>query len=91
MSRVLKVIIVLLTLLDIAVGLMLAIPFYLVIGQPVPSTRETISSVVGRYATNGYKWALIAEWFIDGLFFTLTGKTGHCRYYYLEVLEDQTN
>lgn len=44
-----------------------------------PNPDETISSRVGRNAEEGKRWALAAEWLIDGLFLILTGQRGHCR------------
>lgn len=44
-----------------------------------PRADETISSRVGRNAIAGKRWALAAEWLIDGLFWLAAGKGGHCR------------
>lgn len=44
-----------------------------------PNPDETISSIVGRNAIAGRRWALIAEAMIDAIFARLTGETGHCR------------
>ena len=51
---------------------------YLVFGGKCPSADETISSVVGRKAEKGRKWAIVAEKIIDGLF-SLLGQKNHCR------------
>lgn len=66
--------------IDQGVGLLLAIPFYLAIGKPRPNADQTISSIVGLYAIEGYRWALVSEWIIDRLFWVFEGfKLGHCR------------
>jgi hypothetical protein len=78
--RLLKSLLELLVWIDQGVGLLLCIPFYLILGHPKPNADETISSVVGRYATLEYRWALAAEWIIDRLFFIPQGcRLGHCR------------
>ena len=43
-----------------------------------PNADETISSWVGRNALAGARWALIAQWAINGLFARL-GSPNHCR------------
>lgn len=53
-------------------------PKFLLWGGPCPSADETISSKVGRQAMNGKRWAIVAEFVIDG-FFRLLGERGHCR------------
>jgi hypothetical protein len=78
--RLLKSLLEILVWFDQGIGLVIAIPFYLFLGHPKPNADDTISSVVGFYAENGYKWALVAEWFIDRLFYIPNGfKLGHCR------------
>ena len=57
----------------------LAGPKFLIVGGPVPSPRETISSKVGREAIKGHRWALIVEPLIDDLFELLGSTPGHCR------------
>lgn len=57
----------------------LAGPYYLVVGGEEPSARETISSKVGREANNGWLWARIAECGIDLLFRLLGSRPGHCQ------------
>ncbi|AYJ88137.1 hypothetical protein D3Y57_19285 [Sphingomonas paeninsulae] len=49
-------------------------PKYILFGGPTPDPDETISSIVGRQAIVGKRWALICEVFIDALF-----GAGHCR------------
>lgn len=78
-NRVLYSILELLTWIDIGLGLIIAVPFYIILGKPIPNAYETISSVVGKYAESGYRWALICEWFIDRLFYIFEGDLGHCR------------
>lgn len=78
--RILKSILEILVWVDQGVGLILCIPFYLIFGHPKPNADETISSVVGFYAEEGYRWALICEWFLDRLFYIPEGfRLGHCR------------
>lgn len=78
--RLLTSLLQILVWIDRGIGLLISIPFYLVLGYPRPSSRETISSVVGFYANLGYRWALICEWFIDRLFYIPEGfRLGHCR------------
>jgi hypothetical protein len=78
-NRLLYCLLEILVWLDQGLGLILCIPFYLVLGHPKPNADVTISSVVGFYAINDYKWALVAEWIIDRLFYVFEGKLGHCR------------
>ncbi len=78
--RLLKSLKEILVLIDQGVGLLICIPFYLLLGRPTPDADETISSIVGFYASHGYKWALVCEWIIDRLFYVFEGfKLGHCR------------
>lgn len=78
--RFFKSLLEILVWMDQGVGLLIAIPFYIVFGTPKPNADETISSVVGRYAIMGYRWALICEWIIDRLFYVFEGfELGHCR------------
>lgn len=79
MNRALYSILQVLIWLDQGLGLLIAVPFYLLLGTPVPNADETISSVVGRFATDGHWWALAAEWIIDRLFYPIEGSLGHCR------------
>ena len=80
MVRLLKSIKEVLVWIDQGVGLLISIPFFLLTGGPRPDADETISSVVGFYATHGRRWALVAEWFIDRIFYPFEGfKLGHCR------------
>jgi hypothetical protein len=72
-------IMVLLVSIDQLAQVLLAGPKYLIVGGPVPDPDETISSKVGRMAVRGHRWALIAEWLIDGLFELLGDQAGHCR------------
>jgi len=53
-------------------------PKYLIIGGPVPSADETISSIVGRQAVRGRRWAIAAEKAINWVF-GLLGQKNHCR------------
>lgn len=91
-NRILKSLLEILVLLDITIGLIIAIPFYILLGHPVPNAYETISSVVGKYSMQRYKWAMAAEWVIDRLFYPIEGRLGHCkrhiRWYGSEVQED---
>lgn len=55
-------------------------PKYLIFGGYVPNADETISSIVGRQAIAGKRWALCCEWAIDRLMLPFDGwKLGHCR------------
>lgn len=56
----------------------LAGPKYLIIGGPVPSPYETISSKCGRMAARGQRWAAIAARAIDWLFGLVGSPPGHC-------------
>lgn len=69
----------LLIAIDQLFHVLLGAPGYLVTGNDCPNADETISSVVGRYAENGWKWALVAEAVINPLMFVLTGQKNHCR------------
>lgn len=57
----------------------LAGPYFLIVGGDEPSARETISSKVGREANNGWLWARLAEKGIDALFVLLGSEWGHCQ------------
>lgn len=51
-------------------------------GNEAPSADETISSVLGRKAAEGKRWALVAEWVINPMFFRqvdANGRRNHCR------------
>ena len=78
-NRVLKSLLEILVWIDIGFGLILAIPFYIILGHPIPNAYETISSVVGKYSLKGYLWARIAEWIIDRIFYVFEGSLGHCK------------
>lgn len=52
--------------------------FYMLHLAEKPIADETISSKVGRYAIQGYRWALIAEKGINFIF-ALLGDEDHCR------------
>lgn len=57
-------------------------PKYILVGGPLPNVDETISSKVGRQAIKGKRWALVAEFLIDLLFFWQKDESGvrnHCR------------
>lgn len=58
---------------------LLACPYYLLIGGDEPSARETISSKVGREANNGWLWAKVAQVALDMLFRLLGTGPGHCQ------------
>jgi hypothetical protein len=80
--RILKSVLEILVWIDQGIGLIISIPFYLVFGRPRPNADETISSIVGFYASDGYRWAILCEWFIDRLFYIPEGfRLGHCRKY----------
>jgi len=58
----------------------LAGPRYLIFGGVAPDPDETISSVTGRLAPTGRRWAVVAEWLIDRVMWPLNGfRLGHCR------------
>lgn len=69
----------LLIALDQLAHVVLGGPKYWIVGGPVPSADETISSKVGRMAIRGKRWALVAERVIDWLFELLGEQPGHCR------------
>jgi hypothetical protein len=77
-DRTLKVLLELLVWIDITVGLIIAIPFYLIFSIPVPDATVTISAVVGTYSMKGYRWAKVCEVIIDTIFHPLDGPD-HCR------------
>lgn len=54
-------------------------PFVLLGRGRVPNADETISSIVGRWAEAGHRWALACEWLIDRLFTALGDGPDHCR------------
>jgi hypothetical protein len=53
-------------------------PHYLMFGGELPKADETISSRVGRSASKGFRWALIAERLINRVF-SHFGEENHCR------------
>jgi len=55
-----------------------SIPFILTGKGKCPNADETISSVVGRKAVKGRRWALITEKAINKLF-SILGEEDHCR------------
>lgn len=65
--------------LDQLLHVLLGGPKYWIVGGPCPSADETISSIVGRMAIKGKRWALLAEQVIDALFRALGEGRGHCR------------
>lgn len=68
-----------LVLLDIAIAFAATSVLHLVGLYPTrPDPRETISSIVGRYAALGKRWALTAAQVIDSIFFVLTSQRDHC-------------
>lgn len=73
----------LLVALDQIGHVLLAAPFYLLgITDELPNPDETISSRVGRYSMRGDRWAKVAEYLINLLFFWQTdehGRRNHCR------------
>lgn len=57
-----------------------AAPRWLAMGGVAPDPDETVSSVTGRMAMAGKRWARIAEWMIDRIMLPLHGwRLGHCR------------
>ncbi|WP_242137388.1 hypothetical protein [Sphingomonas sp. TREG-RG-20F-R18-01] len=64
--------------IDQFVYVLLAGPYYLIVGGICPSADETISSRVGRAAMAGAWWGKPCAWFIDHLFMLLGSKPGHC-------------
>jgi hypothetical protein len=78
-KRVLRSLLEILVWIDQGIGLLLSIPFYIIFGAPKPDASFTISAVVGIYAEEGKRWALIAEWFLDRFFYIFERKFGHCR------------
>lgn len=65
--------------LDQLAYVILAGPYFIVMGGDEPNARETISSKVGREANNGWLWARCAQVAIDGLFRLLGSPPGHCQ------------
>jgi hypothetical protein len=57
----------------------LAWPKCWIVGGPVPSPYETISSKTGRMAAAGHRWARLAQAMIDRLFVCLGSPPGHCQ------------
>ncbi|WP_242140881.1 hypothetical protein [Sphingomonas sp. TREG-RG-20F-R18-01] len=76
--RVSKWIIQLLIAIDQVAYVLLAGPYYLIVGGSCPSADETISSRVGRAAMAGSWWGKPCAWAIDHLFMLLGSKPGHC-------------
>lgn len=72
----------LLVSLDQLLHVLVAAPFFLFgFTDELPNADETISSRVGRYSVRGDRWAKVAEWLINLLFFWQvdeTGKRNHC-------------
>lgn len=53
-------------------------PKYLAVGGEM-TADETISSKVGRMARLGHRWAILAAWIIDRLFWPFNGhQLSHC-------------
>ena len=84
-DRILKILLELLVWLDLTVGLIIAIPFYIFTGMPVPNAQVTISAVVGIYSVREYRWAKSCEEVIDFIFYPLQGPN-HC-----QRMADKTN
>jgi hypothetical protein len=78
-NRILKCLLEILVWIDIGLGLIICIPFYVILGHPAPCAYTTISAVVGSYSNQGFTWAKIAEYAIDRMFFMIEGKMGHCQ------------
>lgn len=78
-SRLRLWLLVLLIALDQLAHVLLAGPKYIIVGGPRPDPDETISGKVGRMAARSKRWALAAEWIIDGLFRLIGAGRGHCR------------
>lgn len=57
----------------------LAGPFYLAGLAELPRPQETLSSIVGRKAVAGHRWALMTEQVLDGLFLIAGEPPGHSR------------
>lgn len=57
----------------------LAWPKCQIVGGPVPSPYETISSKTGRMAAAGHCWARVAQVAINWLFVRLGSPPGHCQ------------
>lgn len=57
----------------------LASPAFLIGLSDPPSPHETISSAVGRHADLGFRWAIVTQGLIDGLFEALGSPPGHCQ------------
>lgn len=64
--------------IDQLVYVLLAAPYYLIVGGTCPSADETISSRVGRAAMAGAWWGRPCAWAIDRLFIMLGSAPGHC-------------
>lgn len=80
--RVSRWVMALLISLDQLGHVILGGPKYILFGGPLPNVDETISSKVGRQAVKGKRWATIAEFLINLLFFWQTdvdGRRNHCR------------
>ncbi|MEZ5688697.1 MAG: hypothetical protein R3E21_07960 [Caenibius sp.] len=68
-----------LVLIDISVAFCLfGLLYILSIYQERPDPRETLSSVVGRHAIAGKRWATWAASAIDWIFLILTSQRDHC-------------
>jgi hypothetical protein len=78
LARVQRWIWELLVSIDQLLHVILGGPKYLLVGGPVPSADETISSKVGRRSIAGERWAIVVEKIIDGIFYVLTGQSQHC-------------
>jgi hypothetical protein len=64
--------------IDQLLGTIIVGLLYLLALAPAPNPDETISSIVGRNAVAGKRWALIAERVIDRLFWLLGDGPNHC-------------
>jgi hypothetical protein len=63
---------------DQFVAILIKIPLYILLNHPAPNPDETISSIVGRNAVAGQRWAIISEKVINFIFGVL-GDHNHCR------------
>lgn len=55
-------------------------PKYVFARGAEPNPDETISSVIGRSAVAGKRWALwFAEPIVNAIMFAITGRRNHCR------------
>ncbi|MFZ4165302.1 hypothetical protein [Brevundimonas sp. NPDC058933] len=83
LARLWWVIVKLLIAIDQVAHVLVAAPFYVFgLTDDLPDPDETISSRVGRYSIRGDRWAKVAEYLIDLLFFWQTdehGRRNHCR------------